>query len=96
MSCGTQSTYNRVANAGNLHLLSPFQMPSGILHSLTGKKSLVFPIEKCHFITAIKQELLYVDFTDCVTIRYINLTTGAVTFLGSIGEWEKQSIVANG
>ena len=53
MSCGTQSTYNRVANAGNLHRLSPFQMPFGILHNLTGKSSLTFSIEKCHFITAI-------------------------------------------
>lgn len=53
LSCGTQSTYNRVANAGNLHRLSPFQMPFGILHNLTGKSSLTFSIEKCHFITAI-------------------------------------------
>ena len=54
MSCGNQSTYNRVANAGNLHRLSPFQMPFGILHNLTGKSSLTFSIEKCHFITAIR------------------------------------------
>ena len=53
LSCGNQSTYNRVANAGNLHRLSPFQMPFGILHNLTGKSSLTFSIEKCHFITAI-------------------------------------------
>ena len=53
LSCGNQSTYNRVANAGNLHRLSPFQMPFGILHNLTGKNSLTFSIEKCHFITAI-------------------------------------------
>ena len=53
LSCGTQSTYNRVANAGNLHRLSPFQMPFGILHNLTGKSSLAFSIEKSHFITAI-------------------------------------------
>ena len=53
LSCGTQSTYNRVANAGNLHRLSPFQMPLGILHNLTGKSSLTFSIEKCHFITVI-------------------------------------------
>ena len=52
LSCGNQSTYNRVANAGNLHRLSPFQMPFGILHNLTGKSSLTFSIEKCHFITA--------------------------------------------
>ena len=51
LSCGNQSTYNRVANAGNLHRLSPFQMPFGILHNLTGKSSLTFSIEKCHFIT---------------------------------------------
>ena len=54
LSCGNQSTYNRVANAGNLHRLSPFQMPFGILHNLTGKSSLTFSIEKCHFITAIR------------------------------------------
>ena len=54
LSCGNQSTYNRVANAGNLHRLSPFQMPFGILHNLTGKSSLTFSIEKCHFITAIE------------------------------------------
>lgn len=53
LSCGNQSTYNRVANAGNLHRLSPFQMPFGILHNLTGKSSLTFSIEKCHFITDI-------------------------------------------
>ena len=53
LSCGNQSTYNRVANAGNLHRLSPFQMPFGILHNLTGKSSLTFSIEKCHFITVI-------------------------------------------
>ena len=57
MSCGNQSTYNRVANAGNLHRLSPFQMPFGILHNLTGKSSLTFSIEKCHFITANDNEL---------------------------------------
>ena len=56
LSCGNQSTYNRVANAGNLHRLSPFQMPFGILHNLTGKSSLTFSIEKCHFITAIEQD----------------------------------------
>ena len=60
LSCGNQSTYNRVANAGNLHRLSPFQMPFGILHNLTGKSSLTFSIEKCHFITAIKVGLWYV------------------------------------
>ena len=53
LSCGNQSTYNRVANAGNLHRLSPFQMPFGILHNLTGKSSLTFLIEKCHFITEL-------------------------------------------
>ena len=53
LSCGNQSMYNRVANAGNLHRLSPFQMPFGILHNLTGKSSLTFSIEKCHFITDI-------------------------------------------
>ena len=58
LSCGNQSTYNRVANAGNLHRLSPFQMPFGILHNLTGKSSLTFPIEKCHFITAISACLI--------------------------------------
>ena len=42
MSCGNQSTYNRVANAGNLHRLSPFQMPFGILHNLTGNISFGF------------------------------------------------------
>ena len=57
LSCGNQSTYNRVANAGNLHRLSPFQMPFGILHNLTGKSSLTFSIEKCHFITAIPRIL---------------------------------------
>ena len=55
LSCGNQSTYNRVANAGNLHRLSPFQMPFGILNNLTGKSSLTFSIEKCHFITAIEE-----------------------------------------
>ena len=60
LSCGNQSTYNRVANAGNLHRLSPFQMPFGILHNLTGKSSLTFSIEKCHFITAISEILWYV------------------------------------
>lgn len=53
LSCGNQSTYNRVANAGNLYRLSPFQMPFGILHNLTGEISLTFPLEKSHFITAI-------------------------------------------
>ena len=51
LSCGIQSTYNRVANAGNLYRLSPFQMPFGILHNLTGKISLTFPLEESHFIT---------------------------------------------
>ena len=59
LSCGNQSTYNKVANAGNLHRLSPFQMPFGILHNLTGKSSLTFSIEKCHFITAIADVLWY-------------------------------------
>ena len=59
LSCGNQSTYNRVANAGNLHRLSPFQMPFGILHNLTGKSSLTFSIEKCHFITAIQNSYQY-------------------------------------
>ena len=58
LSCGTQSTYNRVANAGNLHRLSPFQMPFGILHNLTGKSSLTFSIEKCHFITAFGDKMM--------------------------------------
>ena len=53
LSCGNQSTYNRVANAGNLHRLSSFQMPFGILHNLSGEFSLTFPLEKCHFITDI-------------------------------------------
>ena len=57
LSCGNQSTYNRVANAGNLHRLSPFQMPFGILHNLTGKSSLTFSIEKCHFITALGKRI---------------------------------------
>ena len=61
LSCGNQSTYNRVANAGNLHRLSPFQMPFGILHNLTGKSSLTFSIEKCHFITDIC--IIYFDAT---------------------------------
>lgn len=61
LSCGTQSTYNRVANAGNLHRLSPFQMPFGILHNLTGKSSLTFSIEKCHFITAIVYYMISMD-----------------------------------
>ena len=52
-------TLNRVANAGNLHRLSPFQMPFGILHNLTGKSSLTFSIEKCHFITAIADVIWY-------------------------------------
>ena len=60
LSCGNQSTYNRVANAGNLHRLSPFQMPFGILHNLTGKSSLTFSIEKCHFITAIHADSVFI------------------------------------
>ena len=63
LSCGNQSTYNRVANAGNLHRLSPFQMPFGILHNLTGKSSLTFLIEKCHFITAIRTSE---DYPECL------------------------------
>ena len=62
LSCGNQSTYNRVANAGNLHRLSPFQMPFGILHNLTGKSSLTFSIEKCHFITAIRTSEDYPEY----------------------------------
>ena len=59
MSCGNQSTYNRVANAGNLYRLSPFQMPFGILHNLTGEISLTFPLEKSHFITAFERAVWY-------------------------------------
>ena len=69
LSCGNQSTYNRVANAGNLHRLSPFQMPFGILHNLTGKSSLTFSVEKCHFITAItfSRKVLLIPATQDVT-----------------------------
>ncbi|MDY4037347.1 MAG: hypothetical protein SOZ14_08930, partial [Candidatus Pseudoscilispira sp.] len=71
-----QSTYNRVANAGNLHRLSPFQMPFGILHNLTGKSSLTFSIEKCHFITAIPRVLWYVWGVNGRQNDYLLLRTG--------------------
>jgi len=34
-------------------------MPFGILHNLTGKISLTFPLEKSHFTTAIPDEVWY-------------------------------------
>ncbi len=78
LSCGNQSTYNRVANAGNLHRLSPFQMPFGILHNLTGKSSLTFLIEKCHFITAIPQKVWYMFVSQGGEAHEIQITQRVV------------------
>ena len=77
LSCGNQSTYNRVANAGNLYRLSPFQMPFGILHNLTGEISLTFPLEKSHFITALgKRDLLWDLLPDAVPSNVLEVRHG--------------------
>ena len=83
LSCGNQSTYNRVANAGNLHRLSPFQMPFGILHNLTGKSSLTFSIEKCHFITVIVKGLLAGLITGITYRHYASKNRVFATFLAA-------------
>ena len=89
LSCGTQSTYNRVANAGNLHRLSPFQMPFGILHNLTGKSSLTFSIEKCHFITAMCRGKCYQKVINSVSISKLIEVTVTHSFRNSCQKFFK-------
>ena len=95
LSCGNQSTYNRVANAGNLHRLSPFQMPFGILHNLTGKSSLTFSIEKCHFITAIIFPLLHICRRLALTyaVQPIALAIVASTMVAAIKAHRLRAVV---
>ena len=89
MSCGNQSTYNRVANAGNLYRLSPYQMLLGILHNLTGQISLPFPLEKSHFITAFYAEQVY----NCLIyffFVYIGICLSIFVNIITVEIWHKQ------